>query len=164
MFYFRWILKIPISMHYRVVLKLLLTLRFYLFIINKINICNNKGKIMKKIALLTSMITIAMSYAFLYFGNIYQSFHAVILSKILGITFEISLIISTILFIIIFIKKNKLYLSLTIVSFLIFLVHILLILFIGFQKPYSYAMDVAISLIYTVIISQNWDLFLGKKE
>lgn len=59
-------------------------------------------------------------------------------------------------FIILFKKQSRIYLYLTIFAFVLFLIHFLLIFTVGFQKPYSYAMDVAVSLIYLLIISNNW--------
>ena len=117
---------------------------------------------MKKIALFTGLLTIVMSYAFLYFGNIFPSFHTMLLSNILGITFEVVFLVSSILFTIIFKKERKVYLSLTIFVLIVFLVHWLLLFTVGFIKPYSYAMDVVVSIIYILIFSNNWKLFVKK--
>jgi len=117
---------------------------------------------MKKIALFAGLLTIGISYAFLYFGNIFSSFHTMLLSKILGVTFEFVLLLSSILLIIIFKKEKKVYLSMTIIALIVFLVHWLLLFTVGFIKPYSYAMDVVISIIYIIILSDNWELFVKK--
>lgn len=117
---------------------------------------------MKKIALITGLITIGVSYAFLYFGNVFSFFHDMLLSKILAITFEVAILVSSILLIIIFRKERKGYFFLSIIALCIFLGHWLLLLTVGFVKPYSYGMDVVISILYILIFSNNRELFFKK--
>ncbi len=119
---------------------------------------------MKKIALIAGLLTVGISYAFLYFGCIFPSFHTMMLSTILSITFEVVLMVSSILLLIIFRKEEQVYFFLTLFTLVIFLVHCLLLLTIGFIKPYTYAMDVVISIIYILIFSNNWELFVKKTE
>ena len=117
---------------------------------------------MKKIAFFSVLLTIGLSYSFLYFGNIFPSFHTMTISKVLGIAFELVMILSSVLLIIIFKKEKKVYLSLTIFALLVFLLHWLIIFIVGFIKAYSYAMDVVISIIYILILTNNWKLFFKR--
>ena len=120
---------------------------------------------MRIISFILGILTVISALSFLYFGNIIDSFHKENISKILGIITEISLVLSSILFIIIMIKEKKyLYIILTLICLSSYIGHLLIIITIGFQKTYSYGMDVLITVIYLIILVRNYDIFISLKS
>lgn len=117
---------------------------------------------MGKIAAFAGILTIALCYAFLYCGSIDPLFHTTLLSRIFGLVFELSLLTATALFIVRFRKENRLYFYFTLTVLGLFLLHLLFIITVGYQKQYSYAMDVGISVLYLLILSKNWERLVQK--
>ena len=120
---------------------------------------------MRIISFLIGILTVISALSFLYFGNIIESFHEEYISKILGIIAETSLVLSAILFLIIMIKEKKyLNIILILICLLSYTGHLLITMTIGFQKAYSYAMDVLITVIYLIILVSNYDMFVQAKR
>jgi hypothetical protein len=120
---------------------------------------------MRIVSFILGILTVIAALSFLYFGNIIESFHEEFISKILGIIAETSLVLSAILFIIIMIKEKKyLYMILTLICLSSYIGHLLIIITIGFQKTYSYGMDVLITVIYLIILVKNYDIFFKLKS
>lgn len=118
---------------------------------------------MKKAAYIFGILLIAVTFSFLYAGNVITSFNTTTVSKVLGVLFEVALLGSSILMLLIFFKHTeRLYFTLALIPVFLFLVHYLFILTMGFQKAYSYAMDVVIIVLYGIIILRKQDFLLGK--
>jgi hypothetical protein len=116
---------------------------------------------MRIVSFLLGILAVITALSFLYFGNIIESFHEEFISKILGIIAESSLALSAILFIIIIMKEKKyLYVVLTLICLSSFVGHVIISLTIGFQKTYSYAMDVLVIVIYLILLTRNYEIFI----
>lgn len=118
---------------------------------------------MKKLSFFLGVLTVISTLCFLYFGNIIESFNKQFLAGVFAVIFEISIVISSMLYIIIFIKEKKYFYSvLAIISLLLFTIHILIIYTTGFQKVFSYGMDAFITAAYLVTLSRNYELLIKK--
>jgi hypothetical protein len=118
---------------------------------------------MKIFSFILGILTVISTLLFLYLGNIIDSFNETTLSVILAVVFEISIVLSSMLYIVMFTKEKKYFHTiLAAVSLLIFTAHILIIYTTGYQKIFSYGMDAFIATAYTVILSRNYKLFLKK--
>ena len=111
---------------------------------------------MKKAAFVLGIITVLSCLLFLYFGNVFPSFNPSPSSKVLGIICEVSLVISSIVFLYDSAKSGKYLLFVIILLCLLsWIGHLFITFFIEFTPAYSYAMDVLIVIVYMYYLSTN---------
>lgn len=105
---------------------------------------------MKRYLIILSLfLSIFSSYGFLYFGNVLPNFNTTLLSKVLGIIFEISILLSSFLLLMKYFKQKAYAIALIcILPLLLLIVNIIITYGFGFKKEYSYAMDVIMSIIF----------------
>ena len=111
---------------------------------------------MKKLAFVLGILTILSSLLFLYFGSVFPFFNTLIASKVLGIIFELSLVISSAIFLYDSAKSgNWLLFIMILLCLLSWIGHLIITFFIKFTPAYSYAMDVFIVIVYMYYLSVN---------
>ncbi|MBN2212919.1 MAG: hypothetical protein JW723_01630 [Bacteroidales bacterium] len=109
---------------------------------------------MKKTAFVLGIITVLSSLLFLYFGSVIPSFNSSFSSKILGIIFEVSLVLSSVYFLYNTAQAGNWFLFVMILLCLLsWIGHLIITLSVAFTPAYSYAMDVFIVIVYMYYLS-----------
>lgn len=120
---------------------------------------------MRMTAFITGVLAALSSLSFLYLGNVIESFNRHGLSVALAIVFEVSFLLSSIVFIAVMLKeKRRFFLFLTIVCLIAFIGHLVVTATLGFQKAYSYGMDALIAAVYIVMLSRNYETLVKPKS